>query len=167
MHTFRIGIYMKYMYFLMLLLIVNTAYADNTPITCPPVEKVFPSAEHHWGTADGRFRSLSTSHASALAAFRVAQWQGVSVGHVICVYEPKGQHKNFFFPVELYFNDLVYEPLQFKHWQAQSKAHQTYHCVSHHVSDCPFVVRPKPADTDIYKAALELRKNASEDSDAS
>lgn len=146
-----------------------TSHADQTAkpntqyTTCPPINKVYKSTQNHWGTSDANFRSHTLSFANKLDTFLGAQWQGATLGHIICLYKPhENKNTGTLFTVILTFNQLVYEPVNLTHWQpAKKTSSQLYNCVSRDVKHCAFVVRPAPIKTDIYNEALQLRQEAS------
>jgi hypothetical protein len=145
----------------------SMALASTKLTTCPLITQINKNQMNHWGTKDANFRSYTTSFANELAQFIGAQWQGATVGHVVCIYKTKG---NDTFPVVLNFNQLVYEPIGLPtanptRWHAAHPNHQLYNCPSHHVGDCPFVVRSTPKATNIYQDALNLRKEANPNAD--
>lgn len=152
---------------------VGSIAADSTTqaaikyTTCPPISKIYKSNENHWGTQDANFRSHTLSFASHLESFLGAQWQGATLGHIICLYKPKDdEHKGSVFPVVLTYNKLVYEPVNQPNWQTNNpKSGELYNCISKHVSDCRFVVRPTTGDVDIYQEAMQLRQEANPNAD--
>lgn len=158
--------------YLGLLTLSSLAADDSTQpavkyTTCPPIDKIYKSSENHWGTSDANFRSHTLSFANHLTHFLGAQWQGATLGHIICLYKPKDkQNKGSIFPVVLTFNKLVYEPANLTNWRtSNTTSNQLYNCIGKKVSDCKFIVRPHAANVDIYQEALQLRQEAKPNAD--
>lgn len=123
--------------------------------TCPLIKDIRKQPDTQtWSNNTGEFRNFDKSFANALKTFVGAQWNGATVGQIICVYLPK--NKNVF-PVMLTFKTLVYQP-QGKKWGKPSQG--IINCVSHQQTDCPFRVRTEPKVGNIYDIARELRKTA-------
>lgn len=95
------------------------------------------------------------SFSKNLKSFNGAQWTGVNVGQIICIYSPADTSE---LPVMLYFKSISNEP----NAQLWSKNQGDYkNCVSDDPNKCQFLVKLKPKKTlDIYKEAESLRQNA-------
>lgn len=145
---------------LSLLLATNIALASTpAPILpnttseqqlCPSVEKLTRDEYNFWH-APGDWKSNTPSFDSTLDAFIGAQWVGVNLGEIICVYQ-KGAGKSF--PVTLQRRILVFAP-QGGQWSIDKGGYED--CKSLLIRDCPFFVqvrhRPKNPydDLDFYK----------------
>ncbi len=126
---------------------------------CPqPSELVKDSKTMQWsakGHLDGtKYQSFDKSFTNTVDHFIGAQWVGVKVGQIICLYQPSNSNE---FPVQLVFNTLTYAPTD-KHWSKDLGGHQN--CVSVNPEDCAFQLKPAEKKTDPYKTALGLKDTA-------
>ena len=126
---------------------------------CPqPSELVKDSKTMQWsakGHLDGtKFQSFDKSFTNTVDHFIGAQWVGVKVGQIICLYQPSNSNE---FPVQLVFNTLTYAPTG-KHWSKDLGGHEN--CVSVNPEDCQYQLKPAEKKTDPYKAALGLKDSA-------
>ncbi|MFA6409226.1 MAG: T4SS-associated protein EirA [Gammaproteobacteria bacterium] len=137
----------------------NTATSDagvwQVPVAgkeymCPNVQDL-TRQNLRWASGDGKWTSFSESFSSTLEVFLGAQWMGVRVGKIICLYKGKG---SFDFPVALETSKhtLVLDPLG-KTWKQEKKGLKT--CMSYNVADCAFTVVEK--DNDVGRAYENIK----------
>ncbi len=106
---------------------------------CPNIEDLkFNPTQRTWSASKG-WKTLQTSFLQTVDAFIGAQWVGVGIGQVICIYTKIGKDT---FPVTLQRGLLVPAPTTGGLW---STGNGYMGCKSHDVADCPFFVQiPKP-----------------------
>ncbi len=139
----------------------SAAAAANTPVViqegaattkttknlyCPEIGKLMKK-EMFWG-APGGWKSYSQSFVDVIDSFSGAQWVGVNVGKMLCVYKGKG---SFEFPVVLQ-NDTLTPIPEGQKWVKQSGGY--INCLSSDALDCPF--KFEETTTDIKNAYKEL-----------
>ena len=103
--------------FLMVVMLPVAALADGVqPQTVSKLDLICPSASslikhpktRTWSASGaGNWKSYSMSLATSINRFIGAQWSGVKVGQLVCLYNslPSGA-----FPIQLYFGSLVKQP---------------------------------------------------------
>ena len=127
-------------------------------LLCPPLSALHKNAKTLvWSTAHSDWRSFSTSFADHLSEFLGAQWQGVNVGSVACLYRSPDK---ITFPVVLQFNRLVYEP---KGGQWGKNLGGYVNCFSHHRHDCIFKPQPNEKVGDIYQTINKLKGSSQQE----
>ena len=133
----------------------TTSPVEDNHFTCPAISALTKDPVNMtWHTKDNQFKSYNKSFASGLKEFIGAQWVGTNVGQVFCVY--KGIESDTF-PVLLSFHTLTLEPHEGDgQWGKDQGGFRN--CASKAQSDCMFMMRVKPVETDIYKEAEKLRK---------
>lgn len=111
-----------------------------------------------WG-APGGWRSFSQSFVDDIISFVEAQWHGVNVGKMMCVYVGKEKRS---FPVVLQNDRLVKMPAEYK-WGGLKEG--VVSCKSTNINDCPFFYIER--DIDFKKAydELDFKKGKSMDLD--
>lgn len=128
---------------------------ENTYIIyCPMPDQLHKKPNSLIWQGPNNWKSYDTSFVEKIKKFTVAQWQGINVGQVTCVYE--GLPKETF-PVLLYSNLLSLTPTG-GNWVAQKG--QYSNCVSNDVKDCPIIIRKKSPPPNIYQELEELKNKA-------
>jgi len=113
-------------------------------IYCPDVKKL-KKITMFWG-APGGWRSYSESFVNVIDSFSGAQWIGVNVGKMLCIYRSKA---TFEFPVVLQNDTLTPAPTGEK-WIKQPGGY--YNCISGDLLECPFrFEEEKSSETNVYK----------------
>lgn len=119
---------------------------------CPPVESlVRDDIKQSWSGPNG-WKTAAPSFLRTLDTFAGAQWIGVGVGEVICVYLKTTRNS---FPVTLQRSKLVPAPKIGDTWSMTKGGYAE--CKSNDVMKCPFFSQvPKPAQNvyeqlDFYK----------------
>lgn len=132
----------------------NTSTTASSQLNrlCPPISIIKKNpVTLAWSTIDNRFASKTTSFADSLTRFIGAQWTGVNVGQLTCLYRTSPAHT---FPVILNFNTLVTTPTG-PHWRAAEAGY--INCISpnNDPSDCPFSTQRAPAKQDLYDVRFQ------------
>ncbi len=111
---------------------------------CPDVSKL-KKINMFWG-APGGWRSYSESFVNVIDSFSGAQWIGVNVGKMLCVYRSKS---TFEFPVVLQ-NDTLTPIPEGEKWIVTKEGYRN--CISGDILECPFKFEEQKTEkTDIYK----------------
>lgn len=111
-----------------------------------PFAKELTKQDLSW-VVGSTWKSYNESFVTKIKSFVGAQWIGIRVGKIICLYQGD---KSFDFPIalELVKSRIIDEPAG-AYWSALVNNHKF--CQSSNVFDCPFYVQ-KPKDTkEIYK----------------
>jgi hypothetical protein len=99
-----------------------------------------------WGTATGDWKSYSESFDSSISSFMGAQWVGINVGKMVCIY--KGNLATSF-PITIQNDTLSQAPTGSK-WGTDQGGFRN--CHSANVQDCPFIVKTQSVNIQqIYK----------------
>ena len=131
--------------------------ADNkTIIYCPDVNQLVKTGAK-WEATNKTvvWKSYDTSFATDIATFVGAQWQGVKVGPMTCIYKAKSEGV---FPITLQNNHLFEQPTQ-NTWSIGEGGFMN--CVSNKVSDCPLMPKVKeetPASTQDVFQSLNIQR---------
>ena len=112
---------------------------------CPSVSELTKDGLS-WSAREGGWQSFSPSFAQEINTFLEAQWIGVNVGKIICLYQGK---ENFDFPIaiEPAKSILVLEPYG-QAWATKHPGFKT--CKSTNVSDCPFMAQQEESAENPY-----------------
>ncbi len=112
-------------------------------------------------TKDGTWKSYQTSFATNLTQFIGAQWNGVGVGQVTCVYKAEQRFKmegnltiQPALPVLLVFHTLTFQPTKGK-WKLSPQG--VYNCYSYHKHNCPFKIHMQQQKQNVYQEAESLK----------
>ena len=99
---------------------------------CPPPSQLYLD-KNKWKTKFG-WKSYEVSFTKKISRFVGAQWQGVNIGRITCLYQSVNAND---FPVQLSTDSLVYVPSKPLWRKLPSGVHN---CVSvnNSVCDCPF-----------------------------
>lgn len=124
---------------------------------CPSVEKLVKDPKHKtWQTKD--WRSYSESFSIHLDSFLGAQWEGVNVGSINCIY---GSNEKMSLPVILTYKNLAYSPHGGK-WTQNGKGRII--CKSPNQTDCAFLPKIPKKTSNIYDEIRNLKKDSSTES---
>ena len=118
-------------YLLALLTAQNALAQQGKSFYCPKASDL-QRQDFYW-IAPGGWRSYDTSFSKSMKEFAGAQWQGLNVGKVLCVY--KGASSGTF-PVILQRGNLVITP--HGHSWYPLRENNLINCDSSHIEDCPF-----------------------------
>lgn len=159
MKVFRVRIALC---FIIILVTTGIAWGNPTqtssPPTLPPGYTMCPSiSELHqdpvkmiWFAHNG-WKSFSPSFSKTIGSFLGAQWQGVNVGTISCVYRGTEQMS---FPIILTYNNLVFAPTGGQ-WTKNLGGYTN--CKSTERKDCIFKPKTQPRSGNIYQQASELK----------
>ena len=131
---------------------ISTIQAEAKPMFCPKPSQLVK--EGLWWKADNTWKSYSESFVEEIARFTGAQWIGVEVGTVICLYKGKN---DLAFPVALepIYTLTALAPKGGK-WQASERGYKK--CLSNDVELCPFYKQKTDQPDDLY-AGIKYKKN--------
>lgn len=113
---------------------------------CPAVENLVKDPEDQTWSADGGWESNAPSFINKLTSFVGAQWVGVSVGEIICLYARSGRAE---FPVALQRRTLVPAPRVGGLWSEDKGGYRE--CLSADIHSCPFFIQVPLPPKDIYE----------------
>jgi len=100
---------------------------------CPALnELTFDASTRIWSAPNG-WKSYEQSFAKEIGQFLGAQWIGIEVGQVACIYAGKDEYT---FPILLIHNKLIQTPKKGLWKKNANDGH--YHCVTHQINQCPF-----------------------------
>lgn len=143
------------------LAIINAGVADisvkNTlppnALTCPDTQTLTQDPKNKTWSAKGGWKSFNLSFATKADHFIGAQWVGVNVGKITCVYAPL---EKMTFPITVQYMGLVFVP-ESGMWQKPQKKDQGYrNCISTKQNNCFFIPRLEPKLGPIYEEAKKL-----------
>lgn len=129
----------------------NDSQPDQILRTCPQVSELERDGLY-WVSHDKNWKCFSESTAKKIDKFIGAQWVGLKVGKIICLY----QTEEFTVAMEQVHSDLALEPntnnTRVGNWSSLIKNSSDMHlCQSVNVADCAFYIKMPPTITDIYK----------------
>jgi hypothetical protein len=115
---------------------------------CPQTEDLIKQ-DTFWITKDqrNRWKSYTPSTASKVQGFLGAQWAGIKVGKIICLYQTN-EAVTFPLAVEQVSSQSMLEPSG-DGWSALTSNHRF--CKSTSVADCSFSPEPQRDTSNIYK----------------
>ena len=118
---------------------------SDKPQYCPLVKEL-TKKNLHW-VVGNTWNSYSSSFVKEVGSFIGAQWVGVKVGKIICLYRGKN---SFDFPIALeqVKSKIILEP-KTAHWSGL--ANNRKFCKSTNVYDCPYLVQETENATDTAK----------------
>lgn len=133
---------------------------------CPHISQIQKNQmTQKWGlkVVGGAWKSYQTSFATDLTQFLGAQWTGVGLGQVTCIYKAEQRFTiegkptiQPALPVTLAFNVMVLQPTKGK-WERIPHAHGVYNCYAIERADCPFKIHTQQLTQDIYQEAESLK----------
>lgn len=103
-------------------------------IICPKPEELVKNGLF-WGTPTGGWKSYGESFDTSITGFQGAQWVGVNVGKMICIY--KG-NLAMAFPITVQ-NDTLTQSPSGGSWGNDLGGYRN--CHSNNMADCPFTVK--------------------------
>ena len=122
------------------------------PMTCPaPAQLQLHKKTMHWGAQDG-WLSHERSFSNKINKFLGAQWSGVNVGTIFCLYQGDGEMT---FPIRVQYSNLVLTP---KAGRWNKNISQYINCISQDINDCPFQPMQGEQQGDLYEIAEGLKK---------
>jgi len=127
----------------------NTAAAVNTGVAklfCPQVEALNKQKEF-WVTQDNKWKNYTPSTATKVTSFLGAQWSGIKIGKIICLYQTN-EAVGFPLAVEQMSSQAILEPSG-GGWSALTGNRRF--CKSASIADCYFFAETQRDNTNIYK----------------
>lgn len=121
-------------------------------ISCPPVSALKKDPKKLNWSAEGGWKSYELSFVNHIAGFMGAQWHGVKIGQITCVYQGQALHA---FPILLVFNTIAVEP-DGGEWSKNLGGYKN--CVSSSQSECNFLVPLKPKQGNIYQELEQFKQ---------
>ena len=126
-----------YKYFLLLIIAWSYAVAATDVIQfCPQPEDLI-NKNTLWATKDNKWRSYTPSNASKTTSFLGAQWAGIKIGKIICLYLTN-EAVAFPLAIEQMSSEPVLEPSG-AGWSSLTKNRR--YCKSVNIADCPFFLK--------------------------
>lgn len=141
--------------------IANAGGPDQQPVVqqatqnifyCPPISALVKNPETRTWSAADKWKSYDLSFVDKVTQFAGAQWKGTNVGQIFCLY--RGEESTSF-PILLAYSVLTYMPQGGK-WSEDLGGYKN--CVSTEREECPFSIRIKPKEENLYEQAEKLRK---------
>ncbi len=123
----------------------NVTTDQLTPIHCPEPEALVKQ-ELKWTTRDKKWENYTPSSATRVLNFIGAQWLGIKVGKVICLYQTD-EEVAFPLALEQTRAQSILEPQGFG-WSSLIGSHKL--CKSASIADCPYFVEPPRNPSNIY-----------------
>ncbi|CAL7961997.1 conserved exported hypothetical protein [Gammaproteobacteria bacterium] len=127
----------------------NTEVAASTSavrLFCPQVETLIKQKEF-WITQDNKWKNYTPSTATKVTSFLGAQWSGIKIGKIICLYQTN-EAVGFPLAVEQMSSQAILEPSG-GGWSALTGNHRF--CKSASIADCYFSPEPQRDTSNIYK----------------
>jgi hypothetical protein len=124
---------------------------DGTSVTqqtfyCPSPQELVKNG-FYWGAATNGWKSYSESFDTSVVSFVGAQWVGIKVGKMVCIY--KG-NLALSFPITIQ-NDTLAQAPQGGMWGQDQGGYRN--CRSTNMLDCPFIVQSQSVNIQqIYKS---------------
>lgn len=129
---------------------------ENKPtqrvVLCPPITDLVKNPETRTWSAPHGWKSYEMSFVDKITQFSGAQWRGTNVGQIFCVY--RGELATSF-PILLAYNVLAFAPQNGK-WSENLGGYAN--CETPNTADCPFVIRIKQEEEDLYKQVEQLKR---------
>jgi hypothetical protein len=118
---------------------------QNPPRYCPLAKELTRNGMQ-WSVGS-KWKSYSDSFVKEIASFIGAQWVGVKVGKIICIYRGKD---NGDFPVALEEtkSHIIQEPTSAS-WSNFAQGRKM--CNSSNVFDCAFYIKPEEDNSNVYE----------------
>lgn len=136
---------------------VAAAPPQSVHAICPAPNTLTKDPKTMLWSAPGGWKSYQSSFANKMGKFMGAQWDGVEVGQVVCLYQPADPYA---FVVQLFYNKIVFEPTN-PPWSKNLKGYRN--CASHNLNDCAFMIRLKPkGNKNIYQQLDNYKKDNSQ-----
>lgn len=119
---------------------------------CPDASQLTKDPLTNTWHAGPEYKSDPQPFATSIDHFAGAQWSGIEVGQVACVYAPAQAT----FPVILYYNKLTMKPSKALWGKDQGGLVE---CKSFDPKNCPYQPRLKHEVKDIYQDALNIGRS--------
>lgn len=120
-------------------------------VLCPKPQELVKSGLY-WGTPTGGWRSYAESFDTSIVSFLGAQWVGINVGKMICIY--KG-NISISFPITVQ-NDTLTQAPSGGIWGNDLGGYRN--CHSNNIADCPFTVKTQVVNMQQIYNSLDFFK---------
>lgn len=120
-------------------------------VYCPPPSELVKNGLY-WGTPTGGWKSYGESFDKEVATFIGAQWVGINVGKMMCIY--KGNLK-MSFPIIIQ-NDTLSQVPSGHSWGSDLGGYRN--CHSTNMEDCPFIVKKQKVNIQQIYDTLDFFK---------
>jgi hypothetical protein len=124
--------------------------ADDHTLYCPKQSELYK--EDMFWHGPNTWRDYSASFVKNINNFAGAQWVGVNVGKIICLY--KGVEASDF-PVALERDNLMKKP-DGENWKTDPSGYQI--CKSDNIMDCPFSPQEVKSNENVYDFLSNIKK---------
>lgn len=121
--------------------------------TCPDTQELYKDGQR-WKTDSG-WKGHQNSFTSEISHFMGAQWKGIGVGMIYCIYQPKDPAD---FPVQLTIEPLAIRP-EIAFWEdAPSK--DSLNCISkqNDPCDCQFSLYQEEENKDVDEILFDIKR---------
>lgn len=148
----------RYPFIFLILIFTHYALANSTNITpvsanvatptqfyCPEPDQLVKK-DLYWN-AEGGWISFGESFDKQITGFVKAEWVGVNVGRVICIYQGDRKY-SFHIVLEQKHHKSIPIP-NGQNWRAEKSGRKE--CLASNVKDCPFTIEETKPTEDIYK----------------
>ena len=121
--------------------------------TCPSPRELYKQ-EMRWQTDSG-WKGYQDSFAHKISHFMGAQWKGVGIGRVICLYKSDDEND---FPIQIATTALIRRPV-YAYWDHNPNA-DLLNCISKNSDpcDCQFSFYREAKETDVDKIITGIEK---------
>ena len=134
-----------------LFLLSSLSYASDTELYCPKISELKQTNMKWHAETQVNWKEAEESFVTEIASFEGAQWQGIRVGEVSCIY--KGSDSNTF-PIVLQNNHMFEQPTH-ANW---IRSGSTYNCLNSEVENCPlFPHMEKKRPSNLYDMLDSLK----------
>ncbi len=138
-------------------MIMFCSSAPAVSLQCPPPGTLVRDPKTLlWSTPRSDWKSYAPSFSKHANTFVGAQWQGVKVGNLFCLYQGDAMT----FTISIQFYALTAEPNTGK-WEANINGIRN--CHSALPEECPFVPVSQPDKIDIQQELQEIKPGVSSD----
>jgi hypothetical protein len=122
----------------------------NPMLYCPQQTELYKKEMFWYGP--NSWRDYSASFVKTINNFSGAQWVGVNVGKIICLYKGVGEDN---FPVAIERDNLMKKP-DGEHWKSDPSGYQI--CKSDNMMDCPFSPQEIQSNEEVYDFLKDIKK---------
>lgn len=127
------------------LFLTQIILANSNTIYCPEVSDLKKNGMHWHSKTITSWKSYESSFVDHVESFIGAQWNGIKVGTISCIYSSKEENV---FPVSIQNKYMFVEPTQTT-WKTGSDGY--LNCIASEVKECPltpYVEKKAPKDTE-------------------
>lgn len=122
--------------------------------TCPAINELYKKGMR-WRT-DSAWKGYQDSFAEKIVTFKGAQWKGVGIGRVICIY---GSNDSNEFDIQIANSSLIKRPY-FAYWE-NNTSKDVINCLSKRSNPCDcqfsFYVEEKETDLDVIIQGIKKK----------